>query len=167
MIKKKTQFLVKNGKKNQFLVKNGQKKSEYFLIRIFWIGRDPPSPLLTESKKNCFFMPPLRGANFSATWFTTAVFSVFLRLLLSFWHFYVPSVSTVGFSKAFHIKISKSVQNKHLWTPARWTWCSLQAAVASFQLRPTRMFALTIFFRFYIDESCGCIFWEHSFKWSE
>ena len=35
------------------------KKSEYFLIRIGWIGRAPP-PLLTESKKkNSFFMPPL------------------------------------------------------------------------------------------------------------
>ena len=30
------------------------KKSEYFLIRIFWIGRDPP-PLLTQSKKKQFF----------------------------------------------------------------------------------------------------------------
>ena len=36
------------------------KKSEYFLIRIFCFGRDPP-PLLTESKKKpvFFFMPPL------------------------------------------------------------------------------------------------------------
>ena len=34
----------------------GQKwsKSEYFLIRTFWIGRDPP-PLLTESKKKTVF----------------------------------------------------------------------------------------------------------------
>ena len=30
-----------------------KKKSEYFLIRISWIGRDPP--LLTESKKKQFF----------------------------------------------------------------------------------------------------------------
>ena len=36
------------------------KKSEYFLIRIFWIGRDPP-PFLTESKKKqYFFTAPLR-----------------------------------------------------------------------------------------------------------
>lgn len=44
------------------MVKNGQKmvnKSEYFLIGIFWINRDP-LPLLTESKKKFFFMPPLR-----------------------------------------------------------------------------------------------------------
>ena len=35
------------------------KKSEYFLIRIFWIGRDPPPPLLTESqKKPVFFFDP-------------------------------------------------------------------------------------------------------------
>ena len=33
------------------------KKSEYFLIRIFRIGRDPP--FLTQSKKKTFFMPPL------------------------------------------------------------------------------------------------------------
>ena len=40
------------------------KKSEYFLIRIFWIGRDPPAPLLTESQKNpvFFFTPPLKRA---------------------------------------------------------------------------------------------------------
>ena len=49
------------------MVKNGQQwskndqKFEYFLIRIFWIGRDPPLPLLTESKKKQFFMPPLKG----------------------------------------------------------------------------------------------------------
>ena len=50
--------LVKNGKKKtQFLVKNGI-KSEYFLMRIFWIGRD--LPLLTESKKKQFFLMPPR-----------------------------------------------------------------------------------------------------------
>ena len=32
---------------------NRSNKSEYFLIRNFWIGRDPP--LLTESKKKSFF----------------------------------------------------------------------------------------------------------------
>ena len=38
------------------------KKSEYFLIRIFQIGRDPcPLAFLTESKKICFFMPLLTG----------------------------------------------------------------------------------------------------------
>ena len=36
-------------------------KSEYFLIRIFWICQDLPPPLLTESNKNkCFLTPPLR-----------------------------------------------------------------------------------------------------------
>ena len=42
------------------------KKSEYFLIRIFWIGRDPPAPLLTKSKKKqyFFFTPPLRAEIF-------------------------------------------------------------------------------------------------------
>ena len=36
----------------------GQKKSEYFLIRIFWIGRDSPSPFSTESKKISFLSLP-------------------------------------------------------------------------------------------------------------
>ena len=31
------------------------KISEYFLIRIFWIGQDPP-PFLIESKKNSIFL---------------------------------------------------------------------------------------------------------------
>ena len=36
------------------------KKSEYFLIRIFWICRGPRL-LLTKSKENIFFTPPLKG----------------------------------------------------------------------------------------------------------
>ena len=35
------------------------KKSEYFLIRIFGIGRDPPLPFWQKVKKKQFFMPPL------------------------------------------------------------------------------------------------------------
>ena len=31
---------------------------QFFLIKIFWLGPDPP-PFLTESKKNSSFMPPL------------------------------------------------------------------------------------------------------------
>ena len=37
---------------------NMVKKSEYFLIRIFWIGRDLPHPFLTESKKKQVFLTP-------------------------------------------------------------------------------------------------------------
>ena len=37
------------------------KKSEYFLIRIFWIGRDPLPPFWPKVKKNQYFFltPPL------------------------------------------------------------------------------------------------------------
>ena len=35
------------------------KKSEYFLIRIFWIGRDAPPPFDRKWKKTGLFMPPL------------------------------------------------------------------------------------------------------------
>ena len=31
--------------------KIGKKKSEFFLIMIFWIGRDPPARLSEKSKK--------------------------------------------------------------------------------------------------------------------
>ena len=45
--------------KNSGFGQNGQKYiSEYFLIRIFWIGRDPP-PFLPKVKKQVFFTPPL------------------------------------------------------------------------------------------------------------
>ena len=54
-----TNFFGKSCQKMVKIVKKKKvKKIEYFLIRFFWIGQDPP-PILTESKKNSFFMPPL------------------------------------------------------------------------------------------------------------
>ena len=51
MVKKLSFWSKMVNKKTQFLVKNGQKKSEYFLIRIFWIGQDPPHPLVKKWSK--------------------------------------------------------------------------------------------------------------------
>ena len=55
----------------------GQKKSEYFLIRIFWIGRDPP-PFWPKVKKNSFFMAPLRRQGLLRAIFLLTSLIVFL-----------------------------------------------------------------------------------------
>ena len=66
---KKWSKRVKNSQKWSKVVENGQKwkkgskmvmKSKFFLIGIFWIGRDSPPPPFDQKKKNSFFTPPLR-----------------------------------------------------------------------------------------------------------
>ena len=61
------------------------KKSEYFLIRMFWIGRDPP-PFWPKVKKQ-FFMPPLIVEN-------VYLFSRWLGVLLRWLALGWPSLSS-------------------------------------------------------------------------
>ena len=97
-------------KKNSVFGQNGKKKSEYFLIRICWIGRDP-TVLWAEDNFVNFFFSLLRFYTFSAL--KSPKFVIFWNW--SFFHLFSNPINFFGVISYFPCFFWEKKPKKGVW----------------------------------------------------